>query len=75
MKANNTNKPFTITINGVTKVTSLEPKEKVWGTINLQVEMFWYDLLHRTQYRQIRNQLIRQKRNEVFELKIGISKK
>lgn len=72
MKAN---KPFTITINGVTKVTSLEPKERTWGTVNLQLEMLWYDLTHGTHYRQIRNQLVREKRNQEFELKIGISKK
>lgn len=38
----------------------------------MQARMALYDALHRTQYRRIRNELARKKRNEKFEKSIGL---
>lgn len=40
----------------------------------LQARIVTFDVLHGTNYRQIRNQLIKQKRQEEFEKMIGLVK-
>lgn len=73
----NANKQFTITtMDGKSTTVKLgENKANLWQGINLQAEMLVYDVLHGTNYRSIRNHLMREKRNREFELKIGISKR
>lgn len=44
------------------------------AAINLQLEMIRYDLVHGTNYRKIRNDLVREKRNRAFEARIGIER-
>lgn len=77
MNANNNTKTFTITtMDGKSTTVKLgESKSNLWQGINLQAEMLVYDLLHGTNYRRIRNHLVREKRNREFELRIGIAKK
>lgn len=48
--------------------------EQLIGRAQLQVEMAAYDLIHRTNYRRIRNDLVREKRNRAFEAKLGLSR-
>lgn len=76
MNANNNTKTFTITtMDGKSTTVKLEDnKPSLWQGINLQAEMLMYDLLHGTNYRRIRNHLVREKRNREFELRIGIAK-
>jgi hypothetical protein len=38
----------------------------------LQAKMLVYDIVHKTQYRQVRNQLVQEQRNREFEEAIGI---
>lgn len=76
MKANTTNKYLTITMDGKSTTVKLgESKPNLWKGINLQAEMLVYDLFHGTNYRVIRNHLMREKRNREFELRIGLTKK
>lgn len=42
--------------------------------IKLQTRMLTYDVLHGTEYRRIRNQLVREERNRLFEQSIGLSR-
>lgn len=44
----------------------------VTGAIALQARMATFDVLHGTNYRQIRNQLAEQKKREEFERSIGL---
>jgi hypothetical protein len=50
----------------------IKPLDELKDYIRLQVRMFTYDRLHGTNYRQVRNQLVRQKRNQAFESRIGL---
>jgi hypothetical protein len=45
---------------------------QVTGYVALQARMASYDLIHGTEYRSIRNELYREKRNQRFEKSIGI---
>lgn len=45
------------------------------GYISLQLEMAKYDILHGTNYRRIRNDLVREQRNRSFESRIGLVRK
>lgn len=47
---------------------------KFYGFVSLQAEMAVYDVLHGTNYRVVRNQLVREKRNQAFESRIGLAK-
>jgi hypothetical protein len=42
------------------------------GNVALQTQMFVYDALHGTNYRDIRNTLVAENRNAEFEKKIGL---
>ena len=42
------------------------------GNVALQARMATYDALHGSNYRQIRNDLVREKRNQEFERSIGL---
>lgn len=42
------------------------------GNIALQARMAVYDTLHGTNYRQVRNQLVREQRNQEFERSVGL---
>lgn len=42
------------------------------GNIALQARMATFDVLHGTNYRQVRNQLVEQKRREEFVKSIGL---
>lgn len=80
--SNQTTKPFIVTVDGeVEKKLSYfgEPKLKEvingWKQeISLQREMFVYDLLHRTNYRRIRNKIMADERNKRFEERIGLER-
>lgn len=74
-------KPFIVTRDGqLDKELSLLPDQKNpldkvkqgREIIRLQLQMIVYDLFHGTHYRTIRNTLVREKRNQEFELAIGI---
>lgn len=42
------------------------------ANVRMQARMALYDLTHGTEYRRIRNELVRQKRNREFEQSIGL---
>lgn len=74
-----TNKPFIVTIDGQVdkKLSTLDKRDSFQGfkgEIKLQAEMLVYDLLHGTNYRTIRNTLLREQRNRAFEKKLGLTR-
>jgi hypothetical protein len=76
---NQTNKPFIVRIDGEIdkQLTKTGPTIKdhfngFKGEIRLQVEMAVYDILHGTEYRTIRNALIKEKRNREWEARHGL---
>ena len=56
----------------LTNINKTSPLQEVVGWTSLQTEMFFYDLIHRTNYRKTRNQLMRDKRNQEFEARLGL---
>lgn len=74
----NTKISFTVTRDGEVdnELSQVNNKGRIvnrlYGTIQLQTELFIYDLLHGTDYRRIRNRLVRDKRNAEFEARIGL---
>ena len=67
---------FTITQDNETKQVTLAPKAPEYeNSLRLQAEMFAYDLLHGTSYRQVRNRLMREQRNRQFEQRLGLVRK
>lgn len=64
---------FTITENDKVKTVTLKPKTLEYENgLRIQAEMFVYDLLHGTNYRQVRNRLMAEMRNRRFEQKLGL---
>lgn len=69
------NKFVVTTMDGKTEIVTLGQRAPDLRTrLQLQAEMLWYDIRHRTHYRRIRNELAREKRNREFEMKIGLVK-
>lgn len=48
---------------------------RIYGNVRLEARMVVFDALHGTQYRQIRHDLMREKRLRAFERSIGLTKK
>lgn len=87
MDANTTPKPFIVTRDGEldTELSTLEPRMTAITMLTdkvvhikhearLQAQMAWYDTLHGTKYRHIRNKLAAERRNRAFEARIGIER-
>lgn len=48
---------------------------RLTGHISLQTRMAFFDRLHGTHYRHIRNELMEQRKREAFERSIGLQRK
>lgn len=84
-KTLNQNKPLQITYDGKLVEDTFTPSKLttarenaiaslvgLWGNIKLEARMIAFDKLHGTNYRQIRHELIEQKRRAAFEASIGL---
>lgn len=81
MNANTYTKPFIVRRGGeIDKDLSiLEPRmtfkdilSSPLRDVKLQARMFVYDALHGTHYRKLRNRLVREQQNQLFEKSIGL---
>lgn len=54
------------------RTAAIEGLQRVVGAVRLETRMLVFDALHGTNYRQIRHDLMAQKRRENFERSIGL---
>lgn len=80
MEQNQTTTPFIVTRDGevdekLSTIPKTGPLQEVKRWTSMQAEMFIYDLLHGTNYRKVRNDLIREAKNKAFEQRLGLIRK